>query len=562
MRALTPIALVVSLLVWLVACSDPPCPTGSLPTPEGRCAPGDDPMWLPMAGDGGVTAPDAGSTTAPGEPAPNCFAESSFDLPDVARRDANCDGIDGDLAASVFVATSGDDANDGLTRESPVRTITRGIEVAVAAGRSAVLVASGTYAEKVELVEGVGVHGGYDAPAWSRDGAATIVRADGVAVSADGIVIETIVSELTVRSEDAAPGESSIAVRIVRSTGVVLESVQVIAGRGGDGSAGDAATRRSFGGIYGLPGEASRQSGISSCTIDGVRPPQGGRGGPTSGACTCGQGGAGGMGGPYYYTGAGETRPDRGLPASRGLCPASPYGSGGEAGQDSTSPALRQGQTGARGADGADGSDGRGGSPVGAFTMDGYASAFGSSGDDGRAGTGGTGGGGGFGCTTASFCLASGGAGGGGGSGACGGQGGFGAEGGGASIGIFAWESSLVLRRTSIAVSGGGDGGAGGEGMAGGVGGAGGAGGASISVNGCVTGAGGRGGAGGNGGAGGMGGGGGGGPSVGVVLGGGAALDARSTEVSYDIGPGGAGGSSATPSSSGAAGMTAETYTP
>jgi hypothetical protein len=143
-----------------------------------------------------------------------------------------------------------------------------------------------------------------------------------------------------------------------------------------------------------------------------------------------------------------------------------------------------------------------------------------------------------------------------------GGVGGNGGSGGAASVGILAWESALRVRRTSITVLGGGDGGVASRPTAGGVGGLGGAGGYGSIYGGCTTGTGGPGGNGGDGGVGGAGGGGGGGPSFGIVLGLGSEITDGSTEVVYDIAPGGAGGASTDPTSAGADGITAETYTP
>jgi hypothetical protein len=66
------------------------------------------------------------------------------DAPDPDLVDSNCDGIDGDLSASVFLAPGGDDGAAG-TLEEPVRTIERALALAAEQGKPAVLIASGTY---------------------------------------------------------------------------------------------------------------------------------------------------------------------------------------------------------------------------------------------------------------------------------------------------------------------------------------------------------------------------------------------------------------------------------
>src|SRR4026209_379904 len=72
--------------------------------------------------------------------------------------DNNCDGVaDGACnGLGTFVsALTGDDANPG-TKASPVKTIAAGMANAVTIGNAqSVVVAEGTYAEKVSLAEGI-----------------------------------------------------------------------------------------------------------------------------------------------------------------------------------------------------------------------------------------------------------------------------------------------------------------------------------------------------------------------------------------------------------------------
>jgi len=90
--------------------------------------------------------------------------------------DNDCNGVvdGGCAAAGRFVSAAiGNDANSG-TAQAPFKTIARGIAAAVAlGGAQAVLVAEGSYPEKVTLVEGISLVGGHQctaqACAWARD---------------------------------------------------------------------------------------------------------------------------------------------------------------------------------------------------------------------------------------------------------------------------------------------------------------------------------------------------------------------------------------------------------
>ena len=98
--------------------------------------------------------------------------------------------------------------------------------------------------------------------------------------------------------------------------------------------------------------------------------------------------------------------------------------------------------------------------------------------------------------------------------GGCGGHAGEAGHGGGASVALIVWGSSVVLQDVSLGASKGGDGGSGGDG---GAGGAGRPGTTPVPASVSVVGHGGRGGDGGNGGDGGSGSGGTGGPSIALV---------------------------------------------
>ena len=68
-----------------------------------------------------------------GDPATGCECERlpGADVPDVAFTDADCDGVDGDADAAVFVSPDGDDLWPG-TRALPMRTLQAAIVAATA----------------------------------------------------------------------------------------------------------------------------------------------------------------------------------------------------------------------------------------------------------------------------------------------------------------------------------------------------------------------------------------------------------------------------------------------
>ncbi|MBI4366019.1 MAG: hypothetical protein HY543_04290 [Deltaproteobacteria bacterium] len=57
---------------------------------------------------------------------------AAMDDPDIAETDTNCDGMDGNQYRAIFVATGGNDAQDGR-RSAPVATLARAVAVAEAA---------------------------------------------------------------------------------------------------------------------------------------------------------------------------------------------------------------------------------------------------------------------------------------------------------------------------------------------------------------------------------------------------------------------------------------------
>src|SRR4029077_11935901 len=97
-----------------------------------------------------------------------CFTD---DLPDTNNEDANCDGIDGNASTAIFVATTGSDLGDG-TMEKPLRSITAALVMAQKQKqKTQIIVGFGDYQETktLNLIDGVGIYGGYDpANKWTR----------------------------------------------------------------------------------------------------------------------------------------------------------------------------------------------------------------------------------------------------------------------------------------------------------------------------------------------------------------------------------------------------------
>jgi len=532
-------------------CGGDECPGGSAKMGD-RC--------VVLDADGGTVRD--GATDGPPS---SCTPEPGLDVPDPEGIDRNCDGIDGDVATSVFVATDGDDAADG-TFATPVRTIGHGLALATERGASAVLIGVGIYEDGVTLADGVSLHGGY-APStgWTRtaDAAATVIRGRQPLRGSD-LAHETVLTRLRLEALDADPtSPSSIGALLVRCASVRLEDVEIQAGRGASGASPAQPSPPPTGGM-GVDGELGHTGaptrgafcGGNDVYTSANRP---GLGGTTT--CGCGTGGTGGSSGGFADGLMPLTRAQTGQSgALAGSVPACPSFTGAMGGGPGTT-AARNGRDGSPGAMGSIGEDGAM-AGRGVYAETGYTPLPADSGADGTPGAGGGGGGGGDGCFFSSdACNVSGGSGGGGGGGGCPGRGGPGGASGGASIALYLWSSNVLLVGVSLSTAGGGDGGHGALGGDSSSGGPGGAGGAGVRADCGTTGVGGGGGRGGDGGKGGKGAGGAGGPSVGVLLGSGSSDGdgEGSIDVTISAGPGGAAGMTGGGTApSGAAGVSME----
>ncbi len=452
-----------------------------------------------------------------------CVQQVGQDLPDDAFVDKDCDGIDGDADAAVFVATDGNDTNPG-TPTQPMLTVGAGLGKAQSTGKTQVYVSNGTYAERVTLINGISIYGGYSKSAgWARS-SAYVSRVRPSAVSGgrmsalEGFTISspTTVDRMTIETlSTSSPNVSNYGVYCNGCTALTLKNNTISSGNAGPGSTGGVGSVGADGGVGG-------DGFTGSCDGSGW-----GAGGPI-GSSPCGRtGGKGGRGGTEGANAG--IKGDDGIVGITGGGP----GSGGDPGGKGT-----DGDDGTNGGSGNSGAAGSGGVLSAGFWL----STVGGSGGLGGHGNGGGGGGGGGGQGCLICNNGSGNGGGGGGGAGCGGSGAAGGTGGGGSFGIFLLNSTGITLTANTVQSG--NGGTGGSGGAGGGGGTGLDGGLGATYCTGEVGAGGNGGKGGNGGFGGGGGGGAGGPSYGVYRSG---TTVSLVGNSLNAGSGGSGGSGGFP---------------
>lgn len=448
--------------------------------------------------------------------------------------DSNCDGADGDVLHSYYVANDGDDSGPGsVTR--PLRTIARALELAAESqdtdsSRTDVFVASGTYAENLVLPNGVALHGGYrrdflavDPEAFETRVVATAYEpALGAALWVDPVGSRpTLVEGLHLQGFDGV-GDAAPTVGLLVPEAypeLTLRTLSVQSGRptpGRAGSQGPAGRAPPIAAVSGDVPRAAFEGAMHNC-----------RNG-TANAVTGGAAGQNTCGGQMVSGGAGGASrcPDFSQRAANGVDGSGiGAGPGGAGGTDLTGPTddgsptcsqsvccgladFRVPSTYIQAAPGSDGASGLQGSPgnacsdpLGTFMaasmkasnsevvirsarwLAGRAAA-GSGGTPGG-GAGGGGAGGGvqmdFIAGSCEFADGLGGGGGGGGAAGCGGEGGQPGESGGAAIGVLVFAGSLAqlphisqLQLVIDSGASGGDGGAGGDGGPGGAGGAGG----------------------------------------------------------------------------------------
>jgi len=471
--------------------------------------------------------------------------------------DLNCDGVDGDLQTSYFVAKHGKDSNPG-TRSKPFATIGRALK-AVGGDKRNIYVAAGQYPGNL-ILAGVRLFGGFSQDFATHDPQSNETTISGIAdPTADSVAVwfscglakageDGRLSGMTVQGADAAAGRSSTAI-LLQGCGpeVRVDHNRVVAGHGGAGLPGAAGTNGKPG-VAGTAGLKAKDTGHPNCfSFDTSK---GGKGG----ALTCGNvtvsGGAGGNAVcPDYHA---DVKPPQCsmTPPWKQVAHQEEFGKAGSGvggggggvpgwdgyidpnnGKTSTCKSPGHGcnrcetglhkvggDNGTPGKDGTSGFGGLGCTGSGKMVGGTYVGNLGAVGKPGQPGGGGGGGGASGGvevvsCQPQAGYSDIGGSGGGGGSGGCQGNGGQPGKPGGASFGVvIVGGSGAPVKLDSNAMWGGkggrgGAGGAGGYGGFGAVGRPGGKAGAGTPKTFCAY----AGGAGGNGGAGGHGGGGGGG---------------------------------------------------
>ena len=193
------------------------------------------------------------------------------DSPDDIFTDNNCDGIDGVIANSIFVTPSGDDVNPG-SMALPKKTINAGITAALGAGFVSVLISTGTYAERVIIMNGISLYGGYNSStAWSRS-AANLVTVTGldqndrvIAIEGTGITSATTIDRIrfvTINASGPAVGgngKSNYSVFLSFCTGTLFKNCFIKSGNASAGNPGTAGTTGANGtiGLNGLIGDCS-----------------------------------------------------------------------------------------------------------------------------------------------------------------------------------------------------------------------------------------------------------------------------------------------------------------
>lgn len=410
MRRLVLVALVLGSFSSL-ACSSAPEAPPALGAADGGAA---------SPAPGNVAPGDAGKPSEPSAPPPK--AEEVTEQ------------------FGVFVAPSGAAGNPG-SRSAPLATIAEGIDQAVATKKGRVFVCEGTYAESLELANGVSIVGGLDCstPTWKlTDKRSTLQSPTTPAIRAANITTATRLDNLDVVAPSATvPSGSSVGLLAIDSNALTFAKGSI---RAGDGMKGDDGVEGAqLAHVLGYGPEigqmpATAPAGVTSDLAGGF-----GKDGvcnlPDGAAFARTGGGKGGSSGIWSRSALGDMW--SALPQNLPSLPG---------------PVLGTGAAGTAGVSGADG----------ALTDEGYAPADGTAGTNGDVGRGGVGGAGkappvGMFATGRTYGES----GAGGGSGGCPGLAGTAGKGGGASL-------AAALVRSPVRFDGmllqAGNGGAGGRG--------------------------------------------------------------------------------------------------
>jgi len=421
----------------------------------------------------------------------------------------------------ISVSNLGNDTLPG-TMNQPMKTIQAALSKANSDGIKNIYIKAGYYSQYFDLVEGINIKGGFDS-LWIfddyniTDHKALITSSVKSVVTAKNLTVKTKIENLVLKgrvySTRSDTPKSSYVIRVFDSNNLIINDVNIIAGKGESGNDG---ANGVLGSGPASNGKKGGNAGVLSISCNDLVSGAGGLGGVDINGMP--SGGAGGNGGTVdtsclnYDLSASDGQPGENASTyTNGI-----YGKGGNQGQGDTSGICDSSIIGAMGSVGARGKDGSNGlalgNPAGSVVAGFWVvSGHGDNGEIGSPGMGGGGGGGSGGCD---YGIDKYGAGGGGGG--AGGSGstipGRGGRAGGYSFGIFSSNASITMNNVRVNLGAGGQGGNGGKGASGRYGGYGGYGG--VWVDG--TSAGGRGGNAGKGGNSGAGGGGAGGSVYGI----------------------------------------------
>ena len=439
---------------------------------------------------------DADATVHPGAP----------DDPDAAFIDSNCDGIDGDIARAIFVATTGVDGATCGTMANPCQTPAYAIG-RLDAQHTQIYLQVGSYPGALSVGADAAFYGGFDAQ-WNRgpvtpggpnvalQGTRAAMGALGTqafavfAASGVSVLFADIVAVAPAASGTAnGNGLDSYVFYVDQGATLQLLRSQILQGNGAGGDGGlagvDAVQATIFTPSPG--GDANQYS--TSCDNTS----RGGGAAPSVNTCSSGR-----------VVGAGKGGDGGTMDTNCSCCSYDFNATAGSAGADASYVVSSFGKGGGGGSGGStcgssqDGSpgvitDGSGGNAgIGSFLSGGlWIANGGAAGSPGDNGSGGGGGGGSGGCDNGTDSYGAGG--GGGGAGGCAAKApGGGGGGGGASFGVFANSATVTVTGNTFVFANGGNGGNGGRAGIGQTGGKGGAGGAKA-ANGSAPGKGGDG---------------------------------------------------------------------
>ena len=277
------------------------------------------------------------------------------DQPDLEHIDQNCDGIDGDINDSVFVADGGQ--GSGLSVSDPTGDLFAAQQLALSNNKSWLLIGVGVYPFG-SLVEGAGIEPGVNMAGgyindfnnrWLTGNTTLNVPYHGA--SLDSATTNQTLQYIVIQGANDTPAsETAYALTVRNSASVNLEQVILFAGVGGDGINGLNGNDGADGNNGTAGGNGVENDSGFSCST-GSQPSRG-----SGGSSVCGQsGGRGGSPGLEDSNGSpGAAGEGFGMPGNN----ANLGGSGGVGNSNATD---RLGDDGGDGLDGDDGNEGMNG---------------------------------------------------------------------------------------------------------------------------------------------------------------------------------------------------------